>query len=58
MVAPPYVSMNASVASERGQPSVSPLRMAGAPPEMFLMSERSDQKPCQVVGFWRLWAVK
>src|SRR2546427_13047931 len=58
MAAPPYVSMNPSVTSDRGQPTPSPLRIGALTPEVFLMSHRSWLNPAQVVGTFRLWLVK
>src|SRR2546428_10690405 len=57
MAAPPYVSMNPSVTSDRGQPTPSPLRIGALTPEVFLMSHRSWLNPAQVVGTFRLWLV-
>src|SRR2546422_8153893 len=58
MAAPPYVSMNPSVTSDRGQPTPSPLRIGALTPEGFLMSHRSWLNPAQVVGTFRLWLLK
>src|SRR2546427_4071834 len=58
MAAAPYVSMNPSVTSDRGQPTPSPLRIGALTPEVFLMSHRSWLNPAQVVGTFRLWLVK
>src|SRR2546428_13568200 len=58
MAAPPYVSMNPSVTSDRGQPTPSPLRIGALTPEVFLMSHRSWLNPAQVVGTFRLWLGK